>query len=125
MAASKSKVALRTLSFHNRNRPTKWFSCLVILCLACVLLSATVQATHFCGFRGASTQAALESDRASSASPVCLTCLMAPSMSALILLVAFFVMSRSTLFVGGLQMRPKPILRSFQLYIRPPPPALA
>ena len=46
---------------------------------------------------------------------------MAPSLSALILLVAFFVMSGSTVFVGALQMRPKPILSSFQLHIRPPP----
>jgi hypothetical protein len=46
---------------------------------------------------------------------------MAPSLSALILLVAFFVMSGNTVFVGALQMRPKPILSSFHLHIRPPP----
>ena len=50
---------------------------------------------------------------------------MAPSINAIILLVAFFVMASSTLFVGGLQMRPKPVLYSFQLYIRPPPLDLA
>jgi hypothetical protein len=41
--------------------------------------------------------------------------------SAMILLVASFIMPHRTMFVGGLQMRPKPILDSFQLYIRPPP----
>jgi hypothetical protein len=46
-------------------------------------------------------------------------------MSAVILLVAFFVMASSTLSGGALQMRPKPVLGSFQLYIRPPPQALA
>ena len=125
LAASKWKVALRTLSFHNPHRPTKWFTCLAVLCLVCVLLSTTVQATHFCSLGGLQTQAAVELDRTTSASPVCLTCLMAPSMSAVILLVAFFVMASSMLSVGALQMRPKPVLSSFQLYIRPPPQALA
>jgi hypothetical protein len=50
----------------------------------------------------------------SSGSPMCLN-------SAMILLVASFIMPHRTMFVGGLQMRPKPILDSFQLYIRPPP----
>ena len=76
-------------------------------------------------YAGLLRQTAVELDPASSSSPVCLTCLMAPSMSALILLVAFFVMSRSTWFVAALQMRPKPVLCSFQLHIRPPPPAVA
>ena len=71
------------------------------------------------------TQTTVELDQATSASPVCLTCLMAPSMSAVILLVAFFAMASSMLFVGALQMRPKPVLSSFRLYIRPPPQALA
>jgi len=46
-------------------------------------------------------------------------------MSAVILLVAIFAMASSLLSVGTLQMRPKPVLSSFQLYIRPPPQALA
>lgn len=50
---------------------------------------------------------------------------MASSMSALILLFVFFVAARGTLLVGSPQMRPKPILGSFLLYIRPPPQALA
>lgn len=118
-------MALRTLSFHNPHRPTKRFTCLAILCLVCVLLSTTVQATHFCSLGGVGTQTTVELDQATSASPVCLTCLMAPSMSAVILLVAFFAMASSMLFVGALQMRPKPVLSSFRLYIRPPPQALA
>jgi hypothetical protein len=104
-----------------RYRPTNWISYFAIVCLVGVLLSTTVQATHFCGFRGTDAQAAFELDTASSASPVCLTCLMAPSISALILLVAFFVMARSAAFFGGLQICPRPILDSFHLYIRPPP----
>jgi hypothetical protein len=84
-------------------------------------LSTSIQVAHFCGLKGPAAQVSVELDPVSSSSPVCLTCLMAPSLSALILLVAFFVMSGSTVFVGALQMRPKPILSSFQLHIRPPP----
>ncbi len=123
MLASNSQVISRTLIL--RHRQMKWFSGLVIVCFACILQSTTVQATHFCGSQAPNAQCSFRSGPASSAAPVCLTCLMAPSMSALILLVAFLVMSRSTLFVGGLQMCPKPILCYFRLYIRPPPFALA
>jgi hypothetical protein len=96
-----------------------------VVCLAAILVSTIIQTTHFCGLRVPDAQAGVELDRASSGSPVCLTCLMAPSISALILLVAFFTMSASGAFVGRLQMRPKPVLYSFQLYIRPPPLDLA
>ena len=98
---------------------------LAVVCLAVVLLSTTVQTAHFCGLRLPDVQTVVELDRASSISPVCLTCLMAPSMSALVLLLAFLTMSASTVFNGRLQMRPKPVLYSFQLYIRPPPLDLA
>jgi len=84
-------------------------------------LSTSIQAAHFCGRKGPAAQVAVELDPASSSSPVCLTCLMAPSVSALILLVAFFEISSSLFFLGALQMRPKPVLSTFQLYIRPPP----
>jgi hypothetical protein len=90
-----------------------------------VLLSTTIQAAHFCGLRVPDAQTVVELDGASSSSPVCLSCLMAPSISALILLVALFTVPGSAVFVGGLQMRPKPVFYSFQLYIRPPPLALA
>jgi hypothetical protein len=96
-----------------------------VVCLVAVLLSTTVQAAHFCGLRGPEAQASVELDGASSGSPVCFICLMARSSTAIVLLIAFVVMSGSTAFVGGLQMRPDPVLYSFRLYIRPPPPDLA
>jgi hypothetical protein len=114
---------LRTVNI--RHRSATGFSCLSILCLAVVLLSATVQTTHFCSLRAPDAQTVVELDRASSGSPVCLTCLMAPSISALILLIAFFTMPGSAVFVGGLQMCPKPVFYSFRLHIRPPPLPLA
>jgi NO-binding membrane sensor protein with MHYT domain len=93
--------------------------------LAAILLSTTIQATHFCGLRGIDAQASVELNPASSGTPTCLICLMAPSISAILLLVAFFTMASSTIFVGGLQMRPKPVRYSLRLYIRPPPFGLA
>src|ERR1700732_1973809 len=91
VVASKSPVALRTVNI--RYRSPKGLSCLAVVCLAAVLLSTTVQTAHFCGLRVPDAQAAVELDRASSGSPVCLTCLMAPSISALILLVALLTSS--------------------------------
>jgi hypothetical protein len=123
VVASKFPVALRTVNM--RYRSPKGLNRLAVVCLAAVLLSTTVQTTHFCGLRVPDAQAAVELDRASSGSPVCLTCLMSPSISALILLVAFFTLSSSTVFVGSRQMRLKPVLYFFQLYIRPPPLDLA
>jgi hypothetical protein len=98
---------------------------IAVVCLAAVLLSTTVQTSHFCGLGAPDAPAAVGLNTPSSSSPTCLLCLMAPSISAILLLVAFFIMSASAVFVGGLQMRPKPVLYSFQLYIRPPPLDLA
>ncbi len=96
-----------------------------MVCLAAVLLSTTVQTTHFCGLGAPDAQATVELDRASSGSPVCLICLMARSSTAIVLLIAFVVMSGSAVFVGALKMRPDPVLYSSRLYIRPPPFDLA
>ena len=104
-----------------RSRQTSGLNYLAALCFAAVLLSTTVQAAHFCGLRPEPAQTAIQADPASSGSPSCLICLMAPSSSAIILLVAFVILSRNTAYVGGLQMRLRPILDSFGAYIRPPP----
>lgn len=116
-------MASRTVSI--RYRSTNGLSCLAVVCLAAVLLSTTLQTTHFCGLRGLGGQAAVGLDPVFSGSSTCLLCLMAPSLSAIILLVAFFIMAGSAVLVGDVQMRLKPVLYSFPLHIRPPPFALA
>jgi hypothetical protein len=50
---------------------------------------------------------------------------MARSSTAIVLLIAFVVITGSTVFVGGRQTRPDPVFYSFRLYIRPPPLDLA
>ncbi len=96
-----------------------------VVCLLSVLLSTTVQTTHFCGLGAPDARATVELDQASSGSPVCLICLMARSSTAIVLLIAFVVITGSTVFVGRRQLRPDPVLYSFRLYIRPPPLDLA
>ena len=104
-----------------RYRQAQWATCLAVVCFAAVLVSTTVQASHFCVFRGANKRAALELDPSSSGSPVCLICLTSPSTSAIILLVAFFIVSSSNTFVRRRRTPLRPILDSFDLYSRPPP----
>jgi len=123
VAASKVSGTSRKVNIPSRS--TNPVSCLAVVCLAGVLLSVTVQTTHFCGLSSVAAQTPVTLDPAPSGRSNCLTCLMAPSISALVLLLAFFIMAGSALFLNGLQMRPNPVLCSFRLYIRPPPPVLA
>jgi hypothetical protein len=120
-----SKVSGTSQKVNVRSRSTNAVSCLAVVCLAGVLLSVTVQTTHFCGLYSVDAQTSVTLDPAPAGSSNCLTCLLAPSISALVLLLAFFIMAGSALFVSGLQMCPKPVLYSFRLHIRPPPPVLA
>ena len=83
--------------------------------MVAILVSTTVQAAHFCGFYGPGAQAALELDPAWSGNASCLVCLLAPSASAIVLLIALFVSFHSGDRIGTLQMRPRPIIESFLL----------
>ena len=96
-------------------RQASWAICLRALCVVAILVSTTVQAAHFCGFRGPGAQAALELDPASSGNASCLVCLMAPSATAIVLLIALFVSFHSGARTGALQMRPRPNIESFLL----------
>jgi hypothetical protein len=108
-----------------RYQSTNGWKYFAVVCLLAVLFSTTVQSTHVCGLGAPDARATVELDRASSGSPVCLICLMARSSTAIVLLIAFVVITGSAVFVGGQQMRPDPVLYSFRLYIRPPPLDLA
>jgi hypothetical protein len=86
-----------------------------------VMLSGMIQSAHYCGLRKPGSPAALELDRGSSGGPLCLICLMAPSTSAILLLLALSVMFHAVLSLRLPQISPHPVLASFHLHIRPPP----
>ena len=99
-------------------RQARWATCLVTLCLAAVLVSTNVQTAHFCGFRKSNGHSELELEPAASARS-CMFCLMAPSASSIVLLIALLIGFGNSGRVGILQVRPSPIIESFLLYIRP------
>ena len=93
---------------------------LAYLCTALLLVATVAQAEHFCGVRldlRAGTQLRADSPNAT----LCLTCLMAQSVAAVVLSVAISSIFRRRLRVSPLQIQPRPFLESFQLYVRPPP----
>jgi hypothetical protein len=91
------------------------------LSIAILLLAACAQAVHLCSLHAAQTEGAPQAYSSSSASTLCLTCLMAQTAT----MVAFFVVLATLLMrrprVFGLQQQPRSFLASFQLYVRPPP----
>jgi hypothetical protein len=97
----------------------KW---LAPLGVALLLVATAAQAAHFCGFQSFDlpddgTQLRADSPNTT----LCLTCLMAQSVAAIMLAIAFSSIFRRRLQVSPPQMHPRPFLSSFQLYIRPPP----
>jgi hypothetical protein len=92
------------------------------LCVALLLVATVAQAAHFCGFQSFELSDDGTQLRADSPNTtLCLTCLMAQSVAAIVLPIAFSSILRRRLQVSPPQMRPRSFLSSFQLYIRPPP----
>jgi hypothetical protein len=98
-----------------------WAPWLAGLCVAMLLVSTTVQATHFCELSSAGAQEAFRSQPASPSSAVCLICLMAHSAATALLVVVFSPTFRKRVRATVSQVRPRLLLESFQLYVRPPP----
>jgi hypothetical protein len=92
------------------------------LCVALLLIAMVAQGAHFCGFRSFDLPAGGSQLRAdSSNTTLCLTCLMAQSVAAIVLAIAFSSIFRRRLHVSLPQMRPRAFLSPFHLYVRPPP----
>ena len=94
---------------------------MVWLCLALLLMATIVQATHLCGSGMLDASHTAQFRAISSGGTVCLTCLMAQPAAAAVLLVACFsnLQAKSRVSFEGVTRRP--LLESFQLYVRPPP----
>jgi hypothetical protein len=96
----------------------KW---LVYLGAALLLVANVAQATHFCGFQPLDLRDGTQLRADSPNTSLCLTCLMAQSVAAIVLSIAFFSVFRRRVRIPLLQIQPRPFLESFQLYVRPPP----
>jgi len=94
---------------------------LALLCLALLLVATVAQAAHFCGFQSFDLRGGAQMRAESPNTTLCLTCLMAQSVAALVLSTTFSSVFRRRLRVSLLQIRPRTFLESFQLYVRPPP----
>ena len=103
-----------------RRRRTSWSAGLGYVCIALLLLATSIQAAHICGFRILGAPAVAQA-RLVPPSAVCLTCLMAQSSAEAVIFVAFFFTLRCSVGVWPPQMRPRPFLEFFRLYVRPPP----
>jgi hypothetical protein len=104
-----------------RRRPASPPDWLALVCIAVLLVASTAQAAHFCGFRINDTRGAAQLRLTSPNGTLCLTCLMAQSATAMVLLVAFFSVLLSSSRASSPELRPRVFLESFQLYVRPPP----
>ncbi len=102
---------------------TGWAAWLLYAFAAVLLVSATVQAAHFCGLTSPQTSASAQDDGGSSpTSPVCTVCLLAHSVAALLIaMVAFSLLLHRAPHRFVPQSCFIPVLTSFELYVRPPP----
>ena len=106
------------MNILTRTTGAKWLGCLV----ATLLLVATVaQAAHFCGFQSLDLRGGTQVRADSPNATLCLTCLMAQSVAAIVLSIAFYSIFRRRLRVSPLRIQPRSFQKSFGLYVRPPP----
>jgi hypothetical protein len=91
-------------------------------CLALLLFASTLQAVHTCGSKASDVQVRVETQGASASVSPCLACILQAAAAILVITISlcgFAVQSRSVL----VQLRPRVLLSSFQLDVRPPPVA--
>ena len=89
-------------------------------CLALLLFASTLQVVHTCGSQASDVQVSVEAQSAPASVSPCLACILqaAPAILVIaILLSGFAVQARPVL----VQFRPRVLLSSFQLDVRPPP----
>ena len=96
---------------------------LASLCVALLLVATVAQVAHSCGFQSFDVQDGTQLRADSANTTLCLTCLMAQSVAAIALSIAFSSVRRRRLRISPPQIHPWSFLESFQLYVRPPPPA--
>jgi hypothetical protein len=96
----------------------KW---LVYLGASLLLVASVSQTAHFCSLQSLDLREGTQLRADSPGSTLCLTCLMAQSVAAVVLCIAFSPILRRRVRGQTPQIHPRPFLESFQLYVRPPP----
>ncbi|MGC1434976.1 MAG: hypothetical protein WA847_03700 [Terriglobales bacterium] len=94
---------------------------LACLCVALLLVATVAQVAHSCGFQSFDVREGTQLRADSANTTLCLTCLMAQSVAAIVLSIAFSSIFRRRLQISQPQMHPRSFLESFQLYVRPSP----
>jgi hypothetical protein len=106
------------LNILNRTTGTKW---LAYLGVAVLLVATVVQTAHFCGFQSLDLRDGTQLRPDSPNTTLCMTCLMAQSVAAIALSIAFSSVFRRRARVSPLHLQPRSFLVAFRLYVRPPP----
>jgi hypothetical protein len=101
-----------------RTAGAKW---LIYLGAALLLVATVSQTAHFCGFQSLDPCGGTQLRADSPNTRLCLTCLMAQSVAAVALSIAYSPILRRRVRGQTPQIHPRPFLESFQLYVRPPP----
>jgi len=94
---------------------------LASLCVALLLVATVAQVAHSCVFQSFDVRDGTQLRADSANTTLCLTCLMAQSVAAIVVSIAFSSIFRRRLQISPPQMHPRSFLESFRLYVRPPP----
>jgi hypothetical protein len=101
-----------------RTTRAKW---LAYLGATLLLVATLAQSAHFCGFQSFDLRDGTQLRADSPNTTLCLTCLMAQSVAAIVLSLSISAVFRRRLRVSPLRIRPRLFLEFFRLYVRPPP----
>jgi hypothetical protein len=106
------------LSILTKTTGAKW---LAYLGVALLLVATVAQTAHFCGFQSLDLRDGTQLRPDSANTTLCMTCLMAQSVAAIVLSIVFSCVFRRRARVSPLHLQPRSFLVAFQLYVRPPP----
>ena len=106
------------MNILTRTTGAKW---LVYLGVTLLLVATVAQTAHFCGFQSLDLRDGTQLRPDSPNTTLCMTCLMAHSVAAIVLSIAFSSVFRRRARVSPLHLQPRSFLVAFQLYVRPPP----
>jgi hypothetical protein len=93
----------------------------VLLCVIVLLVTSSVQANHTCGPGDATTQITGDTGSSPGAGTICLACLVAHSITAVLIFFVFTPAQPAAAQVWLARADVPRYARSLRLYVRPPP----